>query len=205
MKRMTVAVLFVLCTVAACLAPAVAFAHPGPGPHMGHMGLVPGFMHPLTGADHLLVMVAVGILAATLGGRALRALPLTFLAVMALGSVLGINGVGLPLVELVIPLSVVVMGIAVASPRKCPIAAATAMVATFALYHGHAHGTELTPAVSAIPFVLGFTVATATLHSIGIGLGLAVNRLHPVHARYACIVSGLALAMCGLGLLARIA
>ena len=92
MKRMTMAVLFVLCTVAACLAPAVAFAHPGPGPYMG---LVPGFMHPLTGADHLLVMVAVGILAATLGGRALRALPLTFLAVMALGSVLGINGVGL--------------------------------------------------------------------------------------------------------------
>jgi len=201
MKRIIMTGRFVLCTAAACLAPAVALAHPGPGPHSG---LVPGFMHPLTGADHLLVMVAVGILAVMLGGRALRVLPLTFLAVMALGAGLGINGVGLPLVEMVIALSVVVMGLAVASPRKCPMGAATAMVATFALYHGHAHGTELVPAGSPIPFVLGFTVATATLHSIGLGLGFAVKRLHPVHFRYACGVSGLAIAMCGVGLLAGI-
>ena len=202
MKRIIMAVRFVLCTAAACLAPAVAFAHPGPGPHTG---LVPGFMHPLTGADHLLVMVAVGILAATLGGRALRVLPLTFLAVMALGAGLGINGVGLPLVEMVIALSVVVTGLAVASPRKCPMVAVTAMVGVFALYHGHAHGTELLPGVSAIPFVLGFTVATATLHAIGIGLGLAIKRFDPVHVRHAWSIAGLAMAMFGLGLLAAIA
>lgn len=201
MKHMTMAVRFVLCTAAACLAPAVAVAHPGPGPHTG---LVPGFMHPLTGADHLLVMVAVGILAATLGGRALRVLPLTFLAVMALGAGLGINGVRLPLVEMVIALSVVVAGLAVASPRKYPMVAVTTMVGVFALYHGHAHGTELTPAVSAIPFVLGFTIATATLHAIGIALGLAFKRFDPVHVRYACGVPGLAIAMFGLSLLAKI-
>jgi urease accessory protein len=202
MKRIIMTGRVVLCMAAACLAPAVAFAHSGPGPHTG---LVPGFMHPLNGADHLLVMVAVGILAATLGGRALWALPLTFLAVMALGAGLGINGVRLPLVEMVIALSVVVMGLAVASPRKCSMVAATALIAAFALYHGHAHGTELVPAVLAIPFVLGFTAATAMLHSIGIGLGLAVKRLNPAYVRCACSVVGLAIAMCGLGLLARIA
>jgi urease accessory protein len=201
MKRINMAVRLVLCTAAACLAPAVAFAHPNPG---SHTGLALGFMHPLTGADHLLAMVAVGILAATLGGRALWALPLTFLAVMTLGGRLGINGVGLPLVEMVIALSVMVMGLAVASPQKCPLVAAAAMVGTFALYHGHAHGTELTPAVSATPFVLGFTVATATLHSIGIGLGLAVKRFKPIHVRYACGVSGLAIAIFGLGLLTKV-
>jgi len=201
MKRINMAVRFVLYTAAACLTPAVAFAHPNPGPHTG---LALGFMHPLTGTDHVLAMVAVGILAATLGGRALWALPLTFLAVMVVGCGLGINGVGLPLVQTVIALSVVVMGLAVASPRKSPLAAATIMAATFALYHGHAHGTELTPTISTVPFVFGFTVATATLHSIGIGLGFAVRRCNPVCVRYAWSVPGLAMAMFGLGLLARI-
>lgn len=201
MKRIIVTGRFVLCTAIACLAPTVALAHPDPG----QTGLALGFMHPLTGADHLLVMVAVGILAATLGGRALWALPLTFLAIMALGSGLGIIGVRLPLVEMVITLSVVVMGLAVASPRKCPMVAAAAMVVTFALYHGHAHGTESVPVASAILFVLGFTAATATLHSIGIGLGLAVKRFNPVHVRYARSVFGLAIAIFGLGILARIA
>lgn len=187
MKRIIMTGRFILCTAAVCLAPTIAFAHPDPG----QTGLALGFMHPLTEADHFLVMVAVGILAAALGGRALWALPLTFLAVMALGAGLGIIGVGLPLVEMVIALSVVVMGLAVASPRKCPMMAAVAMVGTFALYQGHEHGTELTPAMSAIPFVLGFTAATATLHSIGIGLGLAVNRFNPIDVRYACSISGL--------------
>lgn len=201
MKRTIMAVRFVLCTAAACFAPADAFAHPGPG---SLTGLALGFMHPLTGADHVLAMVAVGILAATLGGRALWALPLTFLAAMVLGGGLGINGVGLPLGQTVIALSVVVMGLAVSSPRKSPMAAAIVMVATFALYHGHAHGMELSPVVSSVPFVFGFTVATATLHSIGIGLAFAVKRFNPVCVRYAWSVSGLAMAMFGLGLLARI-
>ena len=201
MKRIIMTGRFVLCSAAVFLVPTIAFAHPD----LEQTGLALGFVHPLTGADHLLVMVAVGILAATLGGRALWVLPLTFLAVMALGSGLGIIGVRLPLVEMVIVLSVVVMGLAIASPRKCPMVAGAAMVGTFALYHGHAHGTELTPAVSAIPFVLGFTAATATLHSIGIGLGFAVNRFNPVRVRYACSISGLAITMFGLGLLARFA
>jgi urease accessory protein len=201
MKRIIMAVRFVLWTTAACLVPAVAFAHPDPGSHSG-LGL--GFMHPLTGADHLLAMVAVGMLAATLGGRALWVLPLTFLAVMTIGGGLGINGVGLPLVEMVVALSVMVMGLTVALPQKCPLLAAAVMVGTFALYHGHAHGTELTGGVSAIPFVLGFTVATATLHSVGIGLGVAVKSFNPIHVRYAFGASGLAIAIFGIGLVTKI-
>jgi urease accessory protein len=201
MKRTIMAAHGVLWTAAACLSPAVAFAHPDPGMHTS-LGL--GFMHPLTGSDHLLAMVTVGIFAATLGGRALWALPLTFLAVMAIGGGLGINGVGLPLVEMVVALSVIIMGLAVALPQKCPLVAAAVMVGTFALYHGHAHETELTGGVSAIPFVLGFTVATATLHSIGIGLGVAVKRFNPIHVRYAFGVSGLTIAMLGIGLVTKI-
>ncbi len=200
MTRIIIAIRFVLGTATACLAlaPGVAFAHPGLGPHAG---LALGFIHPLTGADHILAMVAVGILAATLGGRALWALPLAFLAVVAFGGELGISGVRLPLVELVIALSVVIMGLAVALPRQCSLPACLMMVGSFALYHGYAHGTEMAQTVSAVRFVLGFVIATGMLHAIGIGLGIGVTFLSRTGARFACSVAGLTIATVGIGLL----
>jgi urease accessory protein len=152
------------------LAPTMAFAHPG---HDG-AGLVDGFLHPLGGVDHIVAMVAVGLLAARLGGRALWLVPASFVAAMAAAGLAGMAGVGLPYVEAGITLSVVVLGAVVALRLTMPVAAAMALVAFFAVFHGYAHGIEMPETASGLAYGAGFVAATALLHGIGIGLGLTL-------------------------------
>jgi urease accessory protein len=184
---------------AALLLPTAAFAHPAIGPAAG---FAHGFAHPIGGIDHVLAMVAVGLLAANLGGRALWALPLAFIALMVAGGVLGMAGVPLPYVEIAVALSVVVFGAALAAQRQWPVVAATALVGAFALFHGHAHGTELAPTVSAGAFTAGFVLATALLHLTGIVLGLGVGKLGAKPARLCTQWAGGAIALVGVALLA---
>jgi urease accessory protein len=157
------------------LAPTAAFAHPG---HDG-ASLVGGFMHPLSGIDHIIAMVAVGVLAARLGGRALWLVPASFVAAMAVAGLAASAGVGLPYVETGIAVSVVVLGAIVALGVAMPIAVAMGLVAFFAVFHGHAHGMEMPETMSGLAYGAGFVAATAMLHGIGIGLGLAIVRARP--------------------------
>jgi urease accessory protein len=139
-------------------------------------GFAQGLLHPFGGIDHLLAMVAVGLWAAQRGGRALWAVPASFVAMMALGGVAGASGVTLPLVELGIAASLIVLGAAVAFSIRPPVAAAAALVGLFALFHGHAHGTELPETASALEYGLGFVIATASLHGLGVAIGVLLKR-----------------------------
>ncbi|MGJ5181198.1 HupE/UreJ family protein [Bradyrhizobium oligotrophicum] len=134
-------------------------------------GLASGLLHPLTGTDHLVAMVAVGIWGAQLGGAAIWVLPVVFPLVMALGAVAGILKIALPVPELVIALSALVLGLAVALRVRVPFAAAAAIVAIFAIFHGHAHGVELPTAANPMAYGCGFVVATGLLHACGITIG----------------------------------
>ncbi|CAK7257151.1 MULTISPECIES: HupE/UreJ family protein [unclassified Shinella] len=160
-----------LAALAATAAP--AFAHLNPDEHGSFMA---GFSHPLFGLDHILVMVAVGLWAAQIGGKALWGVPAAFVATMAIGFGLALAGFDLPFVEPAILASVVALGLLVAMAVKLDTAASAAIVAVFALFHGHAHGGELGSA-GALEFGAGFVVATALLHVAGIGLGLGIARL----------------------------
>jgi len=150
-----------------------AFAHLDPAEHGS---LLAGFTHPLSGLDHILVMIAVGLWAAQIGGRALWVVPAAFVGTMAFGFALAIIGVHLPFVEPAILASVVALGLLVAMAVRMETAACAAVVGIFALFHGYAHGGEL-GAAGALPFSAGFVVATALLHIAGIGLGLGIGRL----------------------------
>ncbi|AVF04782.1 MULTISPECIES: HupE/UreJ family protein [Devosia] len=145
-----------------------AFAHLDPAEHGSFAA---GFSHPLFGLDHILAMVAVGLWAATQGGRALWLVPAAFVGTMALGFAAAIAGMPLPFVEPVILASVIFIGIAIALALPVPTSAVAAMVGFFAFFHGHAHGGELGGA-GAWEFAIGFVIATAALHATGIGAGL---------------------------------
>lgn len=162
-----------LALAALILTTAPAFAHLNPEEHGSFMA---GFSHPLFGLDHILVMVAVGLWAAQIGGRALWGVPAAFVATMAVGFGLALSGVDLPFVEPAILASVVALGLLVAMAVKLDTVASAAVVAVFALFHGHAHGGELGSA-GAMQFGIGFVAATALLHIAGIGLGLGIARL----------------------------
>ncbi len=151
------------------LIPSVASAHSQEG---GVGGLVSGFLHPLTGLDHIVAMVAVGLWGAYLGAPAMWLLPVIFPMVMAFGGALGILGMPLPGTETGIALSGVLLGLAVAFAAKPPIWVAAVLVAVFAIFHGHAHGTELPHAANALTYAVGFVVATGLLHLSGIAFGL---------------------------------
>lgn len=175
------------------LASAPAFAHLDP---LEHGSLAAGLSHPLFGADHVLAMVAVGLWAAQIGmnperRNALWIVPSAFVGTMALGFLLAVMGAPLPFVEPAILASVIGLGLLVALAVRVPVAASAAIVAIFALFHGHAHGGELGSA-GALQFGLGFVVATALLHVAGIGLGLASVRIAPSVARVAGILTALA-------------
>ena len=160
------------------LLPSLAFAHTG----TGAQGMFAGFGHPLGGLDHMLAMVAVGIWAAQMGGRAVFTLPLTFVAVMIMGGLMGIAGIALPYVEGGILASVIVMGVVIAAAMKFPAILSTMLVAVFAVFHGHAHGTEMPLASSAIAYGAGFAIATALLHGTGIALGQGFKSFNAVFA-----------------------
>ena len=134
-------------------------------------GFAAGFAHPLSGLDHLLAMGAVGLWATQLGGRALWQVPLAFLTMMAVGSLAGFTGLPIPAVEVGIVSSLLVLGALVAMSARLPVAIGAALVGLFALFHGHAHGTEMPQAASAALYGLGFVLATAFLHAAGLAFG----------------------------------
>jgi urease accessory protein len=138
-------------------------------------GFLAGLAHPVSGLDHVAAMVAVGLWGAQLGLPVIWILPVTFPIVMALGGLLGLLGVPLPGVELGIAASAILLGAAVMTERRLPLYAAAALVGVFAVFHGHAHGTELPPGQSGLLYSLGFVVATGCLHAIGIAIG-AIHR-----------------------------
>jgi len=136
-------------------------------------GLLAGLWHPVSGLDHVLAMVAVGLWGAQLGAPYVWLLPIAFPLVMACGGALGLAGVGLPYVELGIALSAVTLGLLVLTECRPPAWVAALVVGAFALFHGHAHGTELPSGTNGMLYSVGFVVATGTLHALGILLGVA--------------------------------
>ena len=168
-----------------------AFAHSARGLQGG---LLAGFLHPLTGFDHLLAMVAVGIWGAILGRPLLYVLPIVFPVVMAIAGVAAIAGMTLPPVEYGIAASVIVLGLAIASNWAPPVPVAVLIVALFALFHGYAHGTELPSMADPVAFSTGFVTATGMLHLAGIGIG-TVDRVRSGRAILRSI--GALIAACG--------
>jgi urease accessory protein len=135
-----------------------------------------GFFHPLGGIDHVLAMVAVGLYAASLGGAAVWLVPAAFVGTMVAGGALGYVGLPLPYVEQGIGLSVVAIGIAIAFGVRLPTVIAMGLVGLFALFHGHAHGSEGAELAAFLPYAAGFVIATALLHVTGAVFGLALDR-----------------------------
>lgn len=172
----------VLAVLLAVLPLDAALAHTG---HGSVSGFLAGFAHPLSGIDHVLAMVLVGLLAAHIGGRALWAVPLSFVAMMIVGGALGMSGVSVPFVELGIALSVFVLGAAVALQWRVPVAAAMAVAGFFAIFHGHAHGAEMPQTLSGFEYGAGFVAATALLHGAGIAAGVALGKSGALAARIA--------------------
>jgi urease accessory protein len=160
--------------VVAVLIPATLVTEPALAHSIGSsaVGFAGGFLHPVTGLDHMLAMVCVGIWGAELGAPAIWLLPIAFPLIMAVGGAFGVVGVPLPAGELLIALSVVVLGTLVALARKLPIAAALTIVGIFAIAHGHAHGVELPGATDTLAFTVGFVIATGLLHLAGIAIGV---------------------------------
>jgi len=184
-----------LATLAGLLIPVTAFAHPG---HIlaGSMGFSAGFLHPFTGVDHLLAMVTVGIWAAQLGGRARWVVPTAFVSLMLVGGALGMSAVGLPYMESGILVSILVLGFLVAGAFKFPLIISGGLVGLFAIFHGYAHGSEMPTAMSALSYSIGFAVATALLHGLGLGSGMLLQRRHDTLSRLAggaIVLGGLAL------------
>jgi urease accessory protein len=191
MKRIAI----VLAALGTGVAP--AFAHLDPA---RHGSLMAGLSHPLFGSDHVLAMVAVGLWAALLGGRALWLAPLAFVGAMTIGFAAALLGAPLPFVEPVILASVVVIGLLAATALSVPAGIAMAMVGFFAFFHGHTHGSELGSA-GAIAFGVGFALSTGLLQATGIGIarlfGGGAGRLATRMAGGAAAVGGLWLVVAG--------
>jgi urease accessory protein len=165
--------------------------------HVGHgaaASFAAGIAHPLSGLDHITVMVAVGLWAALKGGRALWLWPAAFVGVMLIGGALGMMQVGLPFVEPAILASVVALGLLVALAVDLPVAVGAVIIGAFALFHGHAHGAEAGETMGGLEYMAGFAIATAALHAAGIGFALvaARNSLRPLvrMAGAVCVVIG---------------
>ncbi|VIO65205.1 hypothetical protein CI1B_03020 [Bradyrhizobium ivorense] len=157
-------------------------------------GLLSGLLHPATGIDHLIAMVAVGIWGAQLGAPAIWVLPITFPLVMAVGGVLGVLRIPLPMPEVVIAMSALILGLAVAIRLRLPFPAAAAVVAVFAIFHGHAHGAELPGSANPLAYGVGFVTATGLLHLCGIAIGTLTR--WPAGER---VIQGLGAGIAGLG------
>ncbi len=179
-------------------APAAALAHPGQD---GAGGLAHGFVHPLTGIDHVLAMIAVGVLAAQYGGRALWLVPVSFLVAMAAAGAIGMAGIPVQIVEAGIGLSVVVPGLMIAFQIKPPTLAAMVVVGFFALFHGYAHGSEMPDGLAGLSSAAGLLGATALLLGAGVGLGLLLQRR--TLSRRLIQAGGGAMALVGIAVLAN--
>ncbi|KUM27212.1 protein hupE [Mesorhizobium loti] len=134
-----------------------------------------GFGHPLSGLDHMTVMIAVGLWAALKGGRATWAWPAAFIGVMLVGAALGMLNMPVPFVEPGILASVVTFGLMVTTAVDLPVAAGVVMIGVFALFHGHAHGSEVPESASGLEYMAGFALATAMLHSVGISAAASLG------------------------------
>jgi len=191
-------VVVVIAAAAVALASQAAFAHTG----MNHaFSFASGLKHPWSGLDHMLAMVAVGLWAGLAGGRALWTWPIAFVAVMVLGGLAGVAGVPLPMVEPGILASVIVLGLMVLTAARLPVWAGAALVALFAVLHGHAHGAELPAEGAAASYFAGFALATAALHALGIGIAYVAagdrGRLIVRGAGALVAAGGIALAVVG--------
>ncbi|MBB3312519.1 urease accessory protein [Rhizobium sp. BK196] len=184
--------------LAAAALPVAAYAHTGVGEAAG---LAHGFSHPISGLDHILAMVMVGILAFQLGGRAVWAVPATFLLVMALGGAFGIAGINVPFVETGIALSVIVLGAIIALNIRASTSVAMGIVGLFAIFHGHAHGAEMPETATGVAYAAGFMIATALLHVAGLGLGLMIARFGQRRGAVVVRSAGGVAAVAGAGLL----
>jgi len=149
--------------------PHPVFAHVEQGQATGFLS---GLRHPWSGLDHVLAMIAVGLWGAQLGNPAIWLLPVAFPMMMSLGAVMGLLGMGLPGVEIGIALSALLLGGMVMGEVRPKLAVAVLLVGFFAIFHGHAHGTELPPGQSGLLYSMGFVIATGCLHGMGIGIGL---------------------------------
>ena len=191
MKRLSIALIL---SVGAA---SPAFAHLDPAEHGS---FVAGFSHPLFGADHILAMVGVGLWAFLVGGRAIWAIPTAFVVAMMIGFGAALAGIGLPFVEPAIAASAVVLGLLALVAWQVPVVVGMVVVGFFALFHGHAHGGELGEATSQ-SFMIGFALATALLHAVGLGIGFAGNAL-PQRRRVVARIAGALTALGGFWLVA---
>jgi Hydrogenase/urease accessory protein len=163
------------------------------GGAMGGFGS--GFEHPLLGPDHLLAMLAVGLWGAQLGGRSVWSLPATFPLIMCIGGIVGMTEIfTIPVMELGIGLSVLVLGLAIAAAWKAPEAVALLLISVFAIFHGYAHGQELPSAADPAAYAVGFVVATGLIHVVGVGIGLLLGGIR--EGRLVRALGGL-VALCG--------
>jgi urease accessory protein len=161
--------------------------------HPGHAeGAFAGLAHPFMGLDHLLAMVAVGVWATQLGGRAKWLVPSCFVAVMAAGGALGMSGLALPMVEGGIAASVLLLGLLIAFSVRLPVYASAGLVGVFAVFHGYAHGTEIPALASPWLYGAGFLIATALLHGLGLGVGAGLKK-----QGWTVRIAGAAVAACG--------
>jgi len=176
--------------IALCLFAGSASAHTG---SHAVIGFASGLTHPLTGLDHLLAMIAIGLWAAQQGGRALWAVPAAFVGAMVLGGGLALSGWVLPHVETAIAASVLVLGLLIATRRQWAVPVGMTIAAGFAIFHGYAHGLEMPQAASPALYAIGFVLATACLHGVGIAGSLI--------GRYAMQVAGAAIAASGLAMI----
>lgn len=182
-----------------CLTSLTAFLTILAGPVLGHTGgggsgLYAGLVHPVSGLDHVVAMVAVGLWGGILGRPALWQLPIAFPVIMAVAGAFGVAGVPLPGVEVGIALSGIVLGGMVLFAVQVPVWAALTMVGVFAIFHGHAHGMELPQAANPMAYALGFVLSTGLLHLSGIAIGTLGN--WPV-GRMAVRAAGAVIALAG--------
>jgi urease accessory protein len=178
--------------------PSAVLAHQETG---SIIGIVSGLKHPVSGMDHVLAMIAVGLWGAQLGAPAIWVLPVAFPMVMAFGGMLGLMGLPLPGIEVGIAVSALALGSMVLTESRPPLWVAAVLVAFFAVFHGHAHGTELPVGSSGLLYSIGFVMATGTLHGVGITMGL-VHRWS--RGRFAIRAAGAMVAISGVFFLVRI-
>lgn len=188
---------FLSFTTILALSATPALAHTDAG---SVVGMVAGLAHPLGGADHVLAMVAVGILAAQLGKKSRWSVPAAFVGMMIVGGLLGGSGFNVPFIEQGIVGSVIILGAVIAVGRRLSIPMAMSLAGFLAVFHGHAHGAEMPMEASGLAYGAGFVMATIVLHAVGIGLGIGLRKIADTFSAPAIRMSGLGIALAGIGL-----